>query len=854
MAAPATTNDRAPGEGFLVLWAGGSEIAERDAQVELRRADGMRVEACPLNDLIARANERAPDLIVLGAEAGDSPETLVTRLGATSPASAIPVIAIASTGGAPPKIRARHGLVARVDAASEPARMATQIADLVRTLADRAPVWKVESKSGDIEEAATRFAIAARSGLVAAEGGGAIAVDAGGTIAKGPDKLHGDVYFYERPAGRVVIVTQAARLDEPAAALEGVRVLVIDDDHERRDQIAKRLERSSAQTRATGTIAQAVHASRALDPTIVVITADALSAPAISPLWTEPRLASASVLVLDGDALANAALAPWIGIAAALCRPEITLRRRLRNKEALADRLETLGAARWLKLLGRCDHEVTLRVFGSAGRARVDLDGGRIQGAAMRPSRPDGQTGTDMLEGRAAVDALMTMSFGRVLAGPPGALAALDGSRAGRKPSAVGQLERAAPTGVRRKHGLVAEEVVVRTTDATSMRPPSLAARGELRSVQPPKAEPAVTSPAKAPAPVPPPEDDEPEITARPEKRASSMSMSTTPPPLRKKPMSVAPSIRKIESERPPKLEPARAQKVEDAAAAGPNVAPEDIVAAGPRPARAAPRDIGSGPRPARDAPRDLADAAPRPVQSVPATPITAPPRKNSANNLWLGAGVLLALGVGGYAAWRMYLSDREEPVRIALRAPEPADPMVSAPPDDPELPEEEPAVARAEPVAEEPVAAEPIVQPAEPVAEEPIAEEPVAQEPAAIADVAALLEQAQEAATARRFEESEALARRAHEASPQSPEAAYRLALALHRQNRGAEAAEWAQRAAELEPDEARALALAGDIYIRMGRFNSAARAYRAALDREENFGAAQRGLENLARRGITP
>lgn len=810
MGGPSNT-DRAPGEGFLVLWTGGSAIAERDAQVELRRIDGIRVESCAIAELIQCANERAPDLIVLGGEAGEAPEPHVARIGATSPASAIPVVALAPTGGAPPKIRARYGLVARVDRDADAPAIAALVGELVRTLAARAPVWKVESKSGDMEEAATRFAVAARCGLVAADGGGTIAVDAAGTIAKGPDRLYGDVFFYERPPGRVVIATQAKSLDEPAAALEGMRALVIDDDPERRDRIAKRLERSSAQTRATGAISQAVHASRALDPTLIVIAAPALSSSALGPLLSEPRLASASVLVLDGEALANAALAPWIGIAATLCRPEVTLRRRLRNKEALADRLETLGAARWLKLLGRCDHEVTLRVYGSAGRARVDLDGGRIQGAAMRPLKADGSTSTEVLEGRAAVDALMSMMFGRVLAGPPGALAALDGSRAGRKPSAVGQLERAAPSGVRRGRGLVAEEVVVKTTDATSMRPPSLAARGELRPITTPRISQPIEPPVEAKPP--PPEDDEPEITAEVEKRASSIAMgiASSPPP-RKKPSSIAPPMRKIESERPPPLEVVE-RRIEV--------------------------------RPVETPPVELPPIETPPAQLAPAKV------KKSGNGVWLTAGLMLALGVGGWAAWRLYLEERGAPAARVEPRPAARDPVVSAPPEpEPEAEPERVPSPQLPPAEREEERAE---SPSPAAREEESAEPPG---PAAREgeSVETLLARSHEAATARDFAESEALARRALEGSPQNPEAAYRLAVALYRQNRGQEAVEWAQRSAEWEPDEARALSLAGDIYTRIGQFMSAARAYDAALQREPRYGPAERGLENLARRGITP
>src|SRR5690606_18893333 len=94
MGAPSTNDERAPGEGFLVLWAGSAELVERDTQVELRRA-GVRVEVAGVEELAARANERAPDLVVLGGEPGEDPEPVAAGLRKKSPAAAVPVVALA---------------------------------------------------------------------------------------------------------------------------------------------------------------------------------------------------------------------------------------------------------------------------------------------------------------------------------------------------------------------------------------------------------------------------------------------------------------------------------------------------------------------------------------------------------------------------------------------------------------------------------------------------------------------------------------------------------------------------------------------------------------------------------------
>lgn len=459
MGAASTNDERAPGEGFLVLWAGSAEIVERDTQVELRRA-GVRVEVASVEELADRANERAPDLVVLGGEPGEDPEPIAARLRERSPACAAPVVALAPSAAAAPRPRARFGLVARLDREAEPSALAAQIGTLLEGLSTRPAVWRVPLRDGDLGAMAKRIADSGRAGILVARGAAAVAVEAGGAVAPGLARVTlTDAHFHERAPGRVRVAWRDAG-DERAQApsLEGLRVLVVDGDEARRARVAKQIEQARAQVRAIGSAAQTLAAGRAFDPSAVVVSAAALGPGALTPLWTEPRIASAPLLVLDGEGAADG-LASEI---ASLARAELELARALMEERAVAERLETLGAARWLKLLGRFKHEVTLRVFAAAGRVRVDLAGGRIQGAAFHPK------GRAVVEGRAAVDALMGLSFGRVLAGPPAAIVALEGASARRKPSVLGKMEPGSWSAAKRSP-LVAEEVVVKRTDATKL-------------------------------------------------------------------------------------------------------------------------------------------------------------------------------------------------------------------------------------------------------------------------------------------------------------------------------------------------------------------------------------------------
>ncbi|HBQ17380.1 MAG TPA: hypothetical protein DEF51_41720, partial [Myxococcales bacterium] len=243
--------------------------------------------------------------------------------------------------------------------------------------------------------------------------------------------------------------------------------MVIDPDEARGAQMASRLAEAGAETRSVVVDEASIQASRALDPSLVIVAAEALVEPGCSPLWEDIRLSSAPLLVLGEAFLAHAGTESLFGLVASLCMSELTLRKKLRHEEAVAERLETLGTARWLKLLGKCGHPVSFRVFAAAGRGRVDLSDGKIRGASFHPAAR-GKT----IEGRAAIQTLLGLPFGRVLAGPPDALGRLDGvRRARRRPSIVGKITTTPSDGVRRR-GLVRDEVVVKRTDATGLRRP----------------------------------------------------------------------------------------------------------------------------------------------------------------------------------------------------------------------------------------------------------------------------------------------------------------------------------------------------------------------------------------------
>jgi hypothetical protein len=853
MGSPASHDDRAPGEGFLVLWTGEREIAERDTQVELRRA-GLRVEVVEPDELVRQAVLRAPDLVVLAGAAADDADRHAAALAAQPAAASLPIVALVRSPAGAPRAQARFGVVSRLERELAPATLAAHLRRVLNDLASRPSAWRVRVPGGDVLGAARRLATSGRCGLLVLEGPeAAVAVDADGAVAPELPARAGatiEGVFHERRPGSVRVLGREGRgTGRLAASLEGLRVVVVDDDEHRRHATVRGFERAGAQVRATG--ASGLPTTRSTDPGVIVIAASDLVG--ATPLWNDARLRAAGLLVLERD-LGHVGPGDVLAEVGRLADAELSLARRLRAGDALAERLETLGPGRWLRLLGRCDHPVTLRVFGAAGRARVDLAGGRVRGASFH--RADDSAVDDP---RAAIDALMSMPFGRVLAGPVHAIDALEGT-AGRKASVVGSVAQPEP----RARGLVAEEVVVHRTDATRARKSGRSEAERSDEVSQPKAMLASETTRSSLVPLGDlAEDDEIATNAYAPEVLQELKAKLDP----------AKTARRDSTPGRRDETPAKGGRHDEVAWRDETpVRPAPVAVEGvvtPTSRRAV------DPRPAAEAAADAAVEKPAPatLPRPPAVPAEAvPARRSKRAGLAYGAGVVVALGIGAWAAWRLPGGD-EAPAPRVERAPVEAEPTAADEPT-PTAPATETDSAPAQVEAIAAVAVEPAVAPqavaeaeagaAEPAATEaeaavapapmeaPAADEAVEPPPAAApagGGFDALLAEAIRLAQAGDYVRSEAVSREALALSPRDARAGYRLAVALFRQRRLEEAYATARDVSEWDRQHAPSVALMADIHARRGRFGEAARVYRLALEREPRFSPAQRGLELVER-----
>ncbi|MBZ0121872.1 MAG: hypothetical protein K8H88_33070, partial [Sandaracinaceae bacterium] len=96
--------------------------------------------------------------------------------------------------------------------------------------------------------------------------------------------------------------------------------------------------------------------------------------------------------------------------------------------------------------------------------------------------------------------------------------------------------------------------------------------------------------------------------------------------------------------------------------------------------------------------------------------------------------------------------------------------------------------------------------------------------------------------------ERVEELARQILQIDAESALAAYELGLVLLRRGRGAEALEWAERGATLDPRDPRHLLLQGDIHRRGSRLGVAREKWQACLLLNPRYTPCQRRLDETA------
>jgi hypothetical protein len=672
----------------------------------------------------------------------------------------------------------------------------------------------------------------------------------------------------ERPRARTSLGRTSPDRGKPAASrrLQGATILFLGP--------TESLGTLEASVRALGATAIALEEdaeleeASVLDPTALVLSASALDGGLGPSLLFDARLSTAALLVVDGSRMKGPAVDEETLVELVrICTREIEVKEHLELGEPSVDRIEVLGAARWLRLASRRSEPLALELRGECGVIRVELLGGKVKEATLEAR--SGAKGSAAAEGRDAMRALVTMGRGTAFLGEP--------------------------EEVERGRALLAE-----VEDAVEDAAPKID-RALDRAVDPPRPRAAVPRPLAVPKPgsekessqakhvvgglLPPParEGSRPRVPApegsRPRVPAPGGSRPRVPVPegAARKPASVP-----LRTATSPLIEAAPIEPIETAPA---ETAPIETIEAAPiEPAETAPTEtapIETAPAetaetaPVETAPIETVEAAPieaapaetAPIETVEAAPIETPPAETAP--IETAPLALPDFTVGAAAAGSA--SDARPAERISVGSL-PSIGATDAPPPAPLMPSARPvsipppsstkvpawalgAGALAVGVAvlgawlllrPETATPTPIVIPRAPP--------PIAIVDAGVPDaptetpeerLASLLTQLDAAREARAYPEMQRLAEAVLVLSPENAPAAHLLAVALFRQDHAEEAIVWAQRAVEWDPDEGESRLLLGDILAFRGSFSRARRVWTECAREVPLFRPCQRRIE---------
>ncbi len=226
----------------------------------------------------------------------------------------------------------------------------------------------------------------------------------------------------ERATGSVVLLGKDT-LPPPAApenGLEGMRLVVADDDAARADAVAQSLRRRGAEVVISNLdpTPRAFNRLRQLDPAILVIGEEDLRGHAfrlVQSLHDDVRARWSSWLVVRWDEIwPKEQAAPdtetLLGAAAALGDAERALVERAQSQQRIATCIEVLGPARLLRALAHCKAPHRVKLENPRLRVTIELGAGKIAnctGTAFGDERTK-------LEGLAALAAFLVVSSGRV--------------------------------------------------------------------------------------------------------------------------------------------------------------------------------------------------------------------------------------------------------------------------------------------------------------------------------------------------------------------------------------------------------------------------------------------------------
>jgi tetratricopeptide (TPR) repeat protein/DNA-binding NarL/FixJ family response regulator len=398
----------------------------------------MFLELAEPDKAVETAVVAAPDLIVLtGAAAAEGGSKLLGELTARPETSSIPVALVQDDTSLDLRLRAfRSGAAAILPKKASVDELASKIAELAHEIPGRSDEALGELGEVTLEELVRTLGSELRSGILSVGGAGneeavRLVLGSGRPLAKLIEefvqKTRAHVvraeplrYEFDARAGGTVQLLDADSAQAPAASIEldGLRVVLADDNTGRADAVAGELRRHGAEVIVSDLAPSEVRFAqmRQADPGVLLIGEEHIQAEGyelVRRMRRDTRLRWTSLLVVRWDELLkDTSSAPVERLATSLKNigePEANLREQAEANSGLDARLEMVGPARSLRSLSQSSYGWRVTVTNPRLWAELDLANGLVVGAVARTA--DGERS---FEGAEALAALLQLSSGRL--------------------------------------------------------------------------------------------------------------------------------------------------------------------------------------------------------------------------------------------------------------------------------------------------------------------------------------------------------------------------------------------------------------------------------------------------------
>ncbi|HTQ05904.1 MAG TPA: tetratricopeptide repeat protein [Polyangiaceae bacterium] len=425
-----------------VLLVGAGERFTPAFQAALSRHE-VQVETTELHAVVDAVIVTAPDLVLLMGEAAkDGGASVLQKLASLSQNFTVPVVVLSDDAELDAKLSAfRHGATAVLPRSASVDATAERVAKMARELPEQGTEAQGAVGDATLDEFIGVLSKELRAGLVSSLGSGGDLQDLKLTLGRGRPLTEFLDTFVRRVRRHVVraeplryelggaqpgdaLGTPRASLPVAAPAIDGLRVVVADEETPRADAVAQELRKRGVTVVVTDLEPSPTRFQtlRQADPTVFVIGEDHANGAGydlLRRLRRDSRLRWASLLVVRWDEIwSEERGAPALGrlesTLAGLVEPERALFARAEARTAFDTRLETTGPARCLRVLERSARPLRVRIENPRVELTLDLSDGLVVGAEGRTLELEPRT----LSGVNALSALLVLGSGRVRVEP----------------------------------------------------------------------------------------------------------------------------------------------------------------------------------------------------------------------------------------------------------------------------------------------------------------------------------------------------------------------------------------------------------------------------------------------------